>query len=402
MPARATTLIAASVALLNILLAVLAYVFGALNGWNWLQLLDEGPGVILAISVSIVGAFVASRRPRNPIGWVYCAVGFWQALVSFTWEYALFALVTRPGSLPAGPEMAWLSTWTWMPGLGLLLTFALLLFPDGRLPSPRWRVVAWLSAFDLALAVPFAISLWPLRGVELLQSAEETTASSFLDLGLAAIFPLMLVCGLASVASLVVRFRRSHGVERQQLKWMTYAAAVTFVFLLFTQYVTLPLVLEAALIVLVVPSLAAALGVAILRYRLYDIDLIIRRTLVYSALTVALGLVYFGSVVLLQRVFAAFSTGQSAAAIVVSTLAIAALFAPLRGRLQDFIDRRFYRRKYDAARTLAEFAAAARDETDLDQLAGRLVEVVEGTMQPEHVSLWLAAVRAGGWPGREE
>jgi hypothetical protein len=283
-----------------------------------------------------------------------------------------------------------------MPGLGLLLTFVLLLFPDGRLPSPRWRLVAWLSAIDLALIVPTAIVAWPLRGPALLGDGESFGGTGGLFYIVStAVIALMLVCGLASVVSLIVRFRRSQGIERQQLKWFTYAGIVTFALLVISEFVFSRIGEHwRRLLLPFVPSLPVAAAIAILRYRLYDIDVIIRRTLIYGALTSTLALVYFGSVVLLQSVFTAVGGQRSPVVIVASTLAIAALFNPLRHRVQDFIDRRFYRHKYDAAKTLATFSATMRDETDLDRLTETLVVVVEETMQPAHVSLWLKPTAA--------
>jgi hypothetical protein len=206
---------------------------------------------------------------------------------------------------------------------------------------------------------------------------------------------IVFICGLlGATAAMVVRFRRSRGMERQQLKWFFFAAAL-LPLMATAEY--LP-VFGGVILAVILIALPVAIGVAVLRYRLYDIDLIIRRTLVYSVLTAALALVYFGSVAVLQGVFTALSGQPSTAAVVASTLAIAAIFAPLRRRLQDFIDRRFYRRKYDAVRTLAEFGAHARDETDLDRLAARLVGLVSETVQPAHVSLWLAPGRGVARP----
>jgi len=192
-------------------------------------------------------------------------------------------------------------------------------------------------------------------------------------------------------ASMVIRFRRSEGVARLQMKWLVYAAALTIAALLLKDYLPLNTSIDSGTIILqVFPIvLAVVVGLAILRYRLFDIDLIIRRTLIYAVMTAVLGLIYFGSVVVMESLLRALSNADSPLVIVVSTLLIAALFGPLRARIQRVIDRAFYRRKYDAAKTLAAFGASARDETDLERLRERLMAVVDETMQPEHVGLWL-------------
>ena len=276
----------------------------------------------------------------------------------------------------------------------------LLLFPNGRLPSHRWRLVAWavvlfhlLGMFEKVVrpTVGDAIDRDVFRnptGIESLAGvAEIAGAVSFLSV------PLLL---LASVASVWVRWRRAGDAEREQIKWLVYAAACGVVALgglagliLFGEdsYVAFFFFsLGFAAIFLGVP---AAIGIAILKYRLYEIDLIINRTLVYGSLTATLVALYFGAVILMQRIFVLLTGQQSTLAVVASTLLIAALFTPLRRRIQSFIDRRFYRRKYDAARTLRAFSAQLRDETDLAALSDDLVGVVRETMQPAHVSLWL-------------
>jgi hypothetical protein len=295
-------------------------------------------------------------------------------------------LVTNPGSsLPDGPLMSWLSDYTWLPGLSLAITFVPLLFPDGSLPSRRWRPVAWLSTVPLAIFVVLQAYLWPYRG----QIPPPKLGGLIGDLS-DLLFPLMLVCGLACVSSLMFRYRRAAGRERQQIKWFAYAAAVFLTANVVSE--SLPFGPIIYLSLLPAASLVpVAVGIAILRYRLYDIDVIINRTLVYGALTATLALIYFGGVATTEAIFHAL-TGeeqQPQLAVVVSTLVIAALFMPLRRRIQSFIDRRFYRRKYNAVKTLEAFSAKLRDETDLDALSEDLVRVVSETIQPAHVSLWL-------------
>jgi hypothetical protein len=386
--------------LLSLGLGVGALLVGLLNGVDPVEFVREGDAavVVLVVSFSVVGALILSHRPENSIGWIFCTAALFQALSEFGLEYATYALITRPGALPLGAEMSWLADWIWAPGLGLILVFLPLFFPDGRPPSRRWRPVAWLGGLAIGLiSVPVPILTWPERGVAVLRGGgigDEDPA--WLVALVEAGFPIMLLAGLAAVISLFVRFHRARGDERQQIKWFASAAALTFAWIfVFEQLVSAEGgVLEAIAAVsslVLVPSIPIATGIAILRYRLYDIDVVINRTLVYVVLTATLAAVYFGGVATVQAIFRAL-TGQQEQpqlAIVVSTLVIAALFNPLRRRIQAFIDRRFYRSKYDAAKTLEAFSARLRDETDLDALSDDLVGVVRETMQPAHVSLWL-------------
>lgn len=387
--------------LLCVALAAGGPVFGILNGRGAREIfVDEGivAIAILVVTFAVVGALVASHRPRNPIGWIFCAAAVLQGLSLSGYEYATYALVTRPGSLPLGAEVSWLAQWIWAPGLGLILVFLPLLFPNGRPPTPRWRVVAWLGGLSICMIfLPAMVILWPERGVALVQpegAAEEGTSHLLFLVVEFAGFPLMLLAGLGAVVSLFVRFRRARGDERQQIKWFASAAALTLVVTFAFEQATntrdgLLGIFLAALTVFIIPAIPVATGIAILRYRLYDIDTIINRTLVYLSLSATLVLMYFGGVVSLQYVFRSLTGGTSQLVIVASTLAIAALFNPLRRRIQSFVDRRFYRRKYDAARVLEIFSARLRDETDLERLDENLVAVVRETVHPAHVSLWL-------------
>jgi hypothetical protein len=304
--------------------------------------------------------------------------------------------------------MSWLGNWAWAPGLGLLITFALLLFPNGRLPSHRWRPVAWLSATSIAIICgPGAAWSWPQRGLTLLASNEEglENAPHLVQLLVQAGLPLLLLCGLASVAALLVRFRRSRGVERQQLKWFAFAGVITVAGLVLivtpSQYGWIgPLNALVALPILV--SMPIAAGIAILRYRLYEIDRVINRTLVYGLLTVLLGVIYTGSVFGLGQLLSP-ATGESALAVAASTLAVAALFRPARRRIQAVVDRRFNRRKYNTATTIQAFSTHLREQVDLDTLSAELLAVVDQTMEPTRVSLWLrpSAPRYSGTPRSE-
>jgi hypothetical protein len=347
------------------------------------------------LTFSAVGALVASRRPKNPIGWIFCAVALTNVIWALALEYTLYAFVFHHGHLPSGDLAAWLVT-GWISSLGwaLMLTFVPLLFPTGRLLSPRWRLIAYLAAFMCALQV-FAVAFKPgavdsslphIQNPLGLRSAAGLFA--VLDrVGSLLVFLTVLVC----VGSLVLRFLRARGEERQQLKWFAYAVVVLTLIVLISvisgDYGAASL--WAAVFALGILGIPAAAGVAILRYRLYDIDIIINRTLVYGTLTATLLAFYLGGIVMLQEVFVLLTGERSTLAVVASTLLIAALFNPLRRRLQSFVDRRFYRRKYDAAKTLGAFSAKLRDATDLDELNDDLVGVVSRTMQPAHVSLWL-------------
>ena len=379
-------------------LAVGALLLWLLNGRSLIGFVREGDAAVtvLVVSFSVVGALIVSHRPENTIGWVFCAAALCQGLSEFGLEYATYALITRSSSLPLAAEMSWLAEWVWAPGLGLILVFLPILFPDGRPPSRRWRPVAWLGGLSIILIwVPISILIWPERGTALLRGGETGEERPGWLLALAeAGFPLMLMAGLLAVISLFVRFHRARGSERQQIKWFASAAALTFAWIfVFEQLVSAEGgVLEAIAAVsslVLVPSIPIATGIAIFRYRLYDIDRIVNRALVYGFLTATLAAVYLGGVVVLQHLFRVLTGQESQLAVVASTLAIAALFVPLRRRVQGFVDRRFYRRKYDAAKTLETFSAKLRDETDLDRLGDEMVSVVRETMQPAYVSLWL-------------
>jgi hypothetical protein len=344
----------------------------------------------VALTFPTVGAWIAVHRPTNAIGWIFCAIGLFQGAATFGYQYALYALLTNPGVLPAGQLAVWISAWAWAPGVGLTGTFLLLLFPTGRLPSARWQPVAWCAVVGITLIV-VALMLAPADLLELPPPIDNPLAIQCGRTCLEGIWltGLMLwgISAVAAVASLVLRLRRSRGEERQQLKWFVYTGLLTVGTYLSALLLGNPPIFE-VLEVLVVPLLPLAVSLAILRYRLYDIDVIIRRTLVYSVLTLTLGLVYLGCI-LVTRTLVAPLTGSSDLAIVISTLAIAALFTPLRRRIQNLIDKHFYRRKYDAAKVLAAFGATVRDETDLDALTTEMLRVVDDTMQPEFVGLWL-------------
>ncbi len=351
------------------------------------------------LAFPLVGALIASRRPRNPIGWICLAAGlFWMLIV------------LDDSILGAGPYPVWIDAliqWLWVPPVGLLGIYMILLFPDGKLPSRRWRPLAWFSGAVMVLAsVALTLAPGPLEGHPGVRNPFGLEGYPMVAQVLPGVIALLPVCILASAVSLFRRYRHSGGEVRQQIKWVAFAASFVGVVYLSAVVIGLFFAPEASwgsgdvsllgeilldAVLLSYAGVPIAVGFAVLKYRLYDIDVIINRTLVYGSLTAALALTYFGGVATTQAIFHAL-TGQEQQpqlAIVVSTLVIAALFNPLRRRVQAFVDRRFYRRKYDAAKTLVAFSAKLRDETDLEELTNELVGVVRETMQPAHISLWL-------------
>jgi hypothetical protein len=354
---------------------------------------------VVLLAYGTVGALIASRRPENAIGWIFCVVGLALAVASAASGYADYVLYGKGGALPAPELAAWFNVWLYILLLFVAPCLLFLLFPDGRPPSRRWRPVVWLVAaagagtfFTLAFS-PGELDEYAYPGLENPLGigggvGEILTAIEGPGNG---ILPIAV---LASISSTIIRFWRARGRERLQLKWVMYAAAVTATSFLvsFMLPEPVPQTLQDAVFLLGVAAFAAipvAAGIAILRHRLYDIDVIVNRTLVYATLTVMLAAVYVAGVVVLQDIFRAITGQESNLAVVASTLAIAALFGPLRRRVQAFIDRRFYRRKYDAKRVLDEFAARLRDETDLELLGDDVIAVVRETMQPSHVTLWI-------------
>jgi hypothetical protein len=382
----------------------LAWMLWALAVFIWLlglglDLLNGASSVIgerfillLLLLYSTVGALIAARYPKNAVGWLLLVGPLGPYLTGVVDSYATYALITHPGALPAGALMAWLGTWVGNLGFGLLLIFTPLVFPNGRLLSRRWRAVVWIGVlaevvqFTYALR-PGPIGTFPIDNPFGLQGA----ASTFALIEQFGEVPLLLAIVSAWV-SLLLRFRRASGEERQQLKWLGYAGLLVIVVSIVGTFAgtlfTIPEMVLNLAFLFVVTAFPLSIGIAILKYRLYDIDIIIRRTLVYSSLTLILALVYVGCIVA-SRAFVAPLTGGSELAIVGSTLAIAALFTPLRRRIQNTIDKRFYRRKYDAAKVLAAFGATVRDETNLETLTAEMLKVVDETMRPEFVGLWL-------------
>jgi hypothetical protein len=397
-PRLAWSLWAVSVALtvLAVLLLVLNLNNPGAHVYNyWLE------NTLGALLFSTVGAIVGSRRPQNPVGWLLCLYGLANAVGHFSSQYAIYALLTRPDALPAGGAMAWVSSWILPPIIGLQV-LAYLLFPTGRLPGRRWRWLAWLTvAFVVVGVITSAFSFGANAGLGPVQNPLGIEGFSRIYDGIVLTLPTFLYAAVAF--SLFVRLRRAGGVERQQIKWFAFAAVATVVGI--TVAYVIPDTIDTplwfdwvgyALVVATTPAIPVSIGIAVLRYRLYDIDAIINRTLVYGAVTVTLGLLYFGGVTATQELLRAL-TGQEQQpqlVVVASTLLIAALFNPLRRRIQEFVDRLFYRSKYDARKVLEAFSSRLRDETDLDSLESEITSAVRETLRPAHVSLWLRE-RAG-------
>ena len=386
----ALTLLALAASLLLILLGWSTPLPQGATPWR-----DRAISLVGIVGAPILGGLIASRRPRNAYGWLWLAFGLGLTLQQLAASYSAYARVAEPGTLVAPMTISEVLELGGPLSLALA-PFLILLFPTGRLPGRRWRPLAWIAALSGTTLVVIQVLF---EGADKRGGIVATTVIAAVLVTFGAI--------AVSALSLAVRYRGASGVERQQLKWFALAAVLAASFLVGQQLVWFaallkvyvlggePLFLgpslENLLNTLINLCLYTGVGIAILRYRLYDIDIIINRTLVYGSLTVSLALIYFGGVTATQALFQAL-TGQqrlSQLAVVASTLAIAALFNPLRRGIQGVIDRRFYRRKYDAAKTLEDFSAKLRNETDLDELSGDLVRVAQETVQPEHVSLWL-------------
>ena len=332
--------------LVNVVIGIGSVIFSSLNGVDLRIILSDG-GWIMALSMTSIAVLIAILRPNNPLGWILFAVGFFQGLVSFAFQYSTFALVTSPGALPGGAFTSWLGQIAWFPGLSLMLTYAILLFPTGSLPSRRWRIFAWVCAIPLLLFIPVVMSVWPYRGLELLLHPDQITVTTgTLGFLLQLSFPMLLLCGLVSLASLIIRYRKADLIVRRQIKWVVYAAGI---FLLMELLQAVPAIynfftdnkLTYLVAVPVSIALPAAIGMAILRYRLWEIDILINRTLVYIPLTGILAGLYAASMPLLQRAFIAFTGAKSDGAVVLTTLILASTFTPIKNALQGLVDRRF-------------------------------------------------------------
>jgi hypothetical protein len=365
---------------------------------------NAGWGLLVLAILSTMGSLIVARRPANRIGWSFVAAGLGLALQAFATQYAIYALLTDPGALPGAAWLAWIPLWLTIPAIYSAFAALLLLFPTGRLLSPRWRPVAWMVVGWIAGVAVGNFTSPPdsYLGVEAPVRLNEAAGQIMTTIGGLA-WLLVTLALPAAAASLVVRFRRSRGQERQQLKWLAYAAAMLGFSLLgiglvdivdqlgwvrpqFTRPVAAVL---AGLAILGVTALPITAGLAILKYRLYEIDRIINRTLVYGLLTALLAAVYAGLVLSIGQLSGAIGTEPPSGAVAGATLAVAAVFQPARRRIQQVVDRRFNRRKYDAAQTIQAFSTRLREQVDLDTLSSELLAVVDQAMEPTQVSFWL-------------
>jgi signal transduction histidine kinase len=380
---RAPFLAAWALVLLSVSSALLGWVLVALNGRSiWANLTPA----LAALPFPVVGALIARRHPDNPIGWILLVIGLSEGLSLAIAEYAWGALIVRPGSLPLGAELAWVASWTWMPGAVLLFTFLLLLFPDGRLPSRRWRPVVWLVISLLAVIAVASALTWPHRGPWLLDPKLAAPDLGLVDLlGGTAFTTLIAVCVPASVASLVVRYRHSTQTERQQIKWFVYAAILTVLLFL----------AQAALVsgspwteVLGVPMallLPAAVGIAILRYRLYDIDVVINRSLVYGGLTAGVVGLYVGTVTLLARFFEHTGWGTS----LVAAAVVAVVFQPLRERLQHGVNHLMYGDRDDPYAALSRLGRSLEASIPAGTVLAQVTETVAQALRLPYTAVEL-------------
>ena len=383
------TRLAWALCILSVTLALASVALASFNGENLFELVanHHAIGILNALVLPLIGALIVVGDRRHLLAWLLIVGGGFLAVYNFAAQYAPLALglTSRRLSLPGGDLASWLTSWTNVPGIVILAVFVILLFPDGRLPSRRWRPLAWAGA--VVLVVPtaiLAVGYWPLRGPQLL-TQEGPEPPVMVGVMFWTAFQGALLLGAISVVALVLRFRRAGAVQRQQIKWFAYGAALSIPLSLFPEARPWGPYLEFLGTVL----LLAGLGIGIFRYRLWDIDRLVNRTLVYGLLTAILGAVYVGLVLVLGQLFGGIGTQTPSWAVAGATLAVAALFQPARRRIQQTVDRRFNRRKYNAAKTIEAFSIRLRDQVDLDTLSAELLAAVEQTMQPTAVSLWL-------------
>jgi hypothetical protein len=372
---------------LGLVFLALSWTAPAPDSWGF-----RGFTVLFAIGFGGAGAQVTFRRPRNRVGWVLLTAGTLSAVQILVEEYAIFGIVGRSTPLPGAIYAGWIESWIWLVGVTLITTFALLIFPNGAFVSPRWRIVASFSALDGAIGVTaLAFTAGPLNNAAFVDNPFPLLGGDVgRELFFASFFGLAILA-TASAASLIVRFRRAAGVERQQLKWLAYEAGLIAIAVLVTsvaQAVAPNWKPPQVLFILAIALMPFTIAVAVLRYRLYDIDVLINRTIVYGLTTAAIGAAFFTGIVVLQAALRPL-TGGSELAVAASTLLCFGLFQPIRRRVQATVDRRFYRSRYDAGRALDTFTSRLAGEVDLDAVGAELANAVRATVQPSHVSVWV-------------
>jgi hypothetical protein len=372
---------------------------------GWIPLGEPGVSqivmsvVLFALAFPLLGWIILRRDPSNRLGWIYLAIGFWQAVNLFATGYSSVAYWVASGNLPLASELSWVAVWAWVPGFALFSTLGILLFPTGRLPSRRWWPVVAVAVIAFVLLLAPVVALWPYRGLQLeIQNTVGgnqplpvdpliVTANAIQGVGQV----VLLVAMIGSVAGLAFRFRGSIGVERQQLKWFTYAAIVDVLLLIVWTVTSLdPLV--GALSALLLALLPIAIALAILRYRLYDIDGVVSRTIGYAIVTGILGVTFVGIVLLVQAVVDSLLpqvTETGTPAVAASTLAVAALFQPIRRRVQATVDRRFDRARVDRDRSIVTLGNRLRDAVELDAIRADVLSTIDGTIRPATVTVWL-------------
>jgi hypothetical protein len=355
--------------------------------------------VLFALSFPLLGWIILRRDPSNRLGWIYLAIGFWQAVNMFATGYSTVAYWVASGNLPLASELSWVAVWAWVPGFTLFSTLGILLFPTGRLPSRRWWPVVAVTVIAFVLLLAPVVALWPYRGLPLeIQNAVGGNQPLPVDPFIVAANAIqgvgqvvLLAAMIGSVAGLAVRFRRSTGVERQQLKWFTYAAIVDVV--LIVVWTVIPLdPLAGALSSLLLAFLPIAIAIAILRYRLYDIDRVVSRTIGYAVITGILGATFVGIVLLVQMVVDSVLpqvTETGTPAVAASTLAAAALFQPLRRRVQVTVDRRFDRARVDRDHSVLRLGNRLRDAVELDAIRADVLGTIDATIRPANATVWL-------------
>jgi hypothetical protein len=349
-----------------------------------------------ALIFSAIGALIVTRHLRHMLGWIFVSLGFSAVLGALLWEYGVLGLQTYPDSVPGAAEAIWISFWATIPIFALEPTLVLLVFPSGQLRGTAARIVGILSLCAMGgLITSLALTGFaPPESATVLEEHPSPFGTvdlpALLDPGLFIV--LLVACAIASIVLLLRRLRRATGIERQQFKWVAYAMAmvvVTFILDFVARANSSPLIaITGPAISLAFALLPVTIGIAILRYQLFDIDRVISRTLVYGALSAGLAAIYLVSVLVLQRLLDPLTSGSDIA-VAGSTLLAAALARPLRNRVQRVVDRRFYRRHYDAASEISRFAARLREQTDLEALTQEIRGVVNDTMQPSHVSVWI-------------